>query len=141
MTPAALAAIHAACFTVPRPWSAAELADLIASPSTLLAEATDGFALARVAADEAELLTIAVRPEARGRGLGSALLRDVLAAAAARGAGRMVLEVAADNAAALALYRREGFAECGRRKGYYAAPDGRRIDALIMARAEGGTAR
>ena len=141
MTPAALAAIHAACFTVPRPWSAAELADLIASPSTLLAEASDGFALARVAADEAELLTIAVRPEARGRGLGSALLRDVLAAAAARGAGRMVLEVAADNAAALALYRREGFAECGRRRGYYAAPDGRRIDALIMARAEGGTAR
>lgn len=141
MTPAALAAIHAACFTVPRPWSAAELADLIASPSTLLAEASDGFALARVAADEAELLTIAVRPEARGRGLGSALLRDVLAAAAARGAGRMVLEVAADNAAALALYRREGFAECGRRKGYYAAPDGRRIDALIMARADGGTAR
>lgn len=141
MTPAALAAIHAACFTVPRPWSAAELADLIASPSTLLAEASDGFALARVAADEAELLTIAVRPEARGRGLGSALLRDVLTAAAARGAGRMLLEVAADNAAALALYRREGFAECGRRRGYYAAPDGRRIDALIMARAEGGTAR
>jgi len=141
VTPAALAAIHAACFTVPRPWSAAELADLIASHSTLLAEASDGFALARVAADEAELLTIAVRPEARGRGLGSALLRDVLAAAAARGAGRMVLEVAADNAAALALYRREGFAECGRRRGYYAAPDGRRIDALIMARAEGGTAR
>lgn len=141
MTPAALAAIHAACFTVPRPWSAAELAELIASPSTLLAEASDGFALARVAADEAELLTIAVRPEARGRGLGSALLRDVLTAAAARGAGRMVLEVAADNAAALALYRREGFAECGRRRGYYAAPDGRRIDALIMARAEGGTAR
>lgn len=141
MTPAALAEIHAACFTVPRPWSAAELAELIASPSTLLAEASDGFALARVAADEAELLTIAVRPEARGRGLGSALLRDVLAAAAARGAGRMVLEVAADNAAALALYRREGFAECGRRKGYYVAPDGRRIDALIMARADGGTAR
>lgn len=141
MTPAALAAIHAACFTVPRPWSAAELAELIASPSTLLAEASDGFALARVAADEAELLTIAVRPEARGRGLGSALLRDVLTAAAARGAGRMLLEVAADNAAALTLYRREGFAECGRRRGYYAAPDGRRIDALIMARAEGGTAR
>lgn len=134
MTPAALAAIHAACFTVPRPWSGAEIAGLVAAPGAVLAQHPQGFALARVAAGEGELLTIAVRPEARGRGIGAALLSEILAGAAARGAERIFLEVAADNAAALALYQRGGFAVCGRRKGYYVAPDGHRIDALILAR-------
>lgn len=129
-----LAAIHATCFTTPRPWSATELGALAAAPDAILVTEAGGFALARVIADEAELLTIAVRPEARGQGIGGRLLRETLARAAARGAGRLILEVAADNDAALRLYRREGFAGIGRRKGYYATPDGRRIDALVLAR-------
>jgi ribosomal-protein-alanine N-acetyltransferase len=56
-----------------------------------------------------------------------------VAGAAARGATRLFLEVADDNAAALALYARAGFSEAGRRPGYYARPDGVRQDALILA--------
>src|SRR6204780_3077030 len=78
-----------------------------------------GMILARVAADEAEILTIAVDPGRRGRGLGSALLRAAMARAAALGAGAMFLEVAVSNAAARALYARHGFAEAGLRRQYY----------------------
>ena len=125
--PETLAQLHAACFTRPRPWSAAEFAGLLASPDTLLAAAPDGFGLARVTLDEAELLTLAVAPAARGRRLGPRLLAELMAQAAARGATAMLLEVAADNAPARALYARAGFAEVGRRRGYY---DG--IDALVL---------
>jgi [ribosomal protein S18]-alanine N-acetyltransferase len=84
--------------------------------------------------DEAELLTIAVHPDAQGQGVGTALMADFLKQAAARGAGRAFLEVADDNAAARALYARAGFAAVGRRKGYFSAPGGRKIDAVVMAR-------
>ena len=128
-TPEALARLHAAAFVSPRPWSAAEFATLLASPHSLLTVAPEGFALARVLAQEAELLTLAVAPGARRRGLGRALLEGCLAQAARRGAGAMFLEVAADNAAARALYARAGFAETGLRRGYY---DG--TDALVLRR-------
>ncbi|TVQ58256.1 MAG: GNAT family N-acetyltransferase [Rhodobacteraceae bacterium] len=132
----ALAAVHAAAFASagPRPWSAAEIANLAAARGGVLAvdaaSPVRGFALARVAADEAELLTLAVSPTARRRGVGAALLDAVIGRSAAAGATRLTLEVGAGNEAALALYRRAGFAEVGRRSGYLAAgPDG---DALIM---------
>lgn len=128
--PADLARLHAAAFRRPRPWSAAEFAALLARPETLLAVAPQGFALARAVADEAELLTLAVAPEARRCGLGARLLAQVLEAAAARGATALFLEVGTDNAAARALYARAGFAEAGRRRGYH---DG--SDALILRRA------
>lgn len=133
--PRALAALHAAAFTVPRPWTAEELAALLAHPGAVLAAAEQGFALARVAADEAELLTIAVAPAARRRGLGRQLLARVLTAAAGRGARSVFLEVAADNAPARALYAMAGFAEAGRRRGYYGG-----ADALVLRRplASGG---
>lgn len=123
MTAAELARVHAAAFTVPRPWTAAEFATLLAAQGTLLISAEAGFALARVIADEAEILTIAVAPPLRRQGLASRLLAGVLAEAAARGATTAFLEVAADNAAARALYRSAGFAEAGRRAGYYGAGD------------------
>ena len=125
--PEALASLHAACFTSPRPWSAAEFADLLAQPDTLLATAPNGFGLARVTLDEAELLTLAVAPDRRAQGLGTRLLADLMAQATARGATAMLLEVAADNAPARALYARSSFAQVGRRPGYYAG-----TDALIL---------
>lgn len=134
MTPADLARLHAASFTTPRPWSAAEFAGLLASAGSFLIRDPDGFALARAVADEAEVLTLAVAPAARRQGIGRRLLAGLLAEAAARGCRSVFLEVAADNAAALALYRRAGFTVAGRRPAYYAAPDGRRIDALVLAR-------
>ncbi|RAI57221.1 ribosomal-protein-alanine acetyltransferase [Roseicella frigidaeris] len=89
-----------------------------------------GFVLARAAGGEAEILTLAVRPPARRRGLGGALLAGALAGAVARGAAAMFLEVAAGNAAARALYAGQGFVEVGRRRRYY--PDG--SDALVLRR-------
>lgn len=132
MTPAALAALHARCFTTPRPWSEAEFAELLGTPFTFLLTAPSGFLLGRVIAGEAELLTVAVAPEARRLGSGRALLAGFAQAARARGADSAFLEVAEDNAPARALYAAAGWAEAGRRRGYYHTPDGRRIDALVL---------
>jgi ribosomal-protein-alanine N-acetyltransferase len=93
-----------------------------------------GFALGRQAADEAELLAIGVLPDARRMGVGRRLLDAVIEHGRAHGAARLVLEVRADNDAALALYRRAGFAEVARRVGYYATPGDRSPDARVLAR-------
>ncbi len=130
-TAARLADIHAAAFSTP--WDAASLETLLDQVGVFALEEADGFILLRAVADEAEILTLAVRPSARRRGLGDRLVRSGGAAAAARGATRLFLEVADDNAAALALYADAGFVEAGRRPGYYARPDGGRTDALILA--------
>lgn len=136
MTEAArLAAIHAEAFDGPdeTPWGAAAFADLLGQAGVFAVEAPDGFILMRAVADEAEILTLAVRPGARRRGEGGRLVGEGVLAAARRGAARVFLEVAEDNAAARALYARAGFAEAGRRPGYYAGADGARRDALILA--------
>ena len=132
---APLAALHGACFPLAERWDQAAMAELLAMPGCFAV--TDGagaepsgLALARVAADEAELLTLGVRPVARRQGLARALLHRLGAEAARRGAGALFLEVAVANPSALALYRAVGFAEVGRRRRYY--PDGG--DALILAR-------
>ncbi|MEL7462931.1 MAG: ribosomal protein S18-alanine N-acetyltransferase [Pseudomonadota bacterium] len=130
----ALAALHAAAFAPERGWSAEEIADLAATGALIAEDADRGFALISLAADEAELLTIAVAEEARGAGIGAALLNAAEGVAAKNGATRIFLEVAADNAAALALYRKSGFEEIGRRPAYYSRPEGR-IDALMLAKA------
>lgn len=135
MTPAALARLHGLCFTTPRPWSAGEFSALLAQPDVMLVSGPSGFALGRLAADEAEVLTIAVAPGARRRGLGRRLLAGLVAEVAAGGAATVFLEVAADNGPARALYRAAGFVEAGRRPGYYRLPDGTRGDALLLRRA------
>ena len=83
--------------------------------------------LARVAAEEGEILTLAVAPAVRGKGLGRALLQAAITHARALGAQTMFLEVGVDNPAALALYTALGFAKVGNRKAYY---NGR--DALVL---------
>lgn len=98
------------------------------------ADGPTGFLLGRIVADEAEVLTLAVDPASRRRGIGARLVAAFLAEAAARGAGRAFLEVAADNAAARALYAAAGFAEVARRRGYYRDPAGGAVDALVLAR-------
>ena len=128
---ARLAEVHAAAFSAP--WDAAAFEALLDQPGVFCIEEQDGFILIRAVADEAEILTLAVRPSARRQGLGARLVREGAIAAASRGATRLFLEVADDNAAALALYARAGFIEAGRRPGYYSRPDGGRQDALILA--------
>ena len=116
--------IHAGAFA--HPWSAARVRALLRARSTLGSAALDpgdrplrGFALSRLAADEAEILTIAVDPAWRRRGVGRDLLRAICGSAALAGARAMFLEVDEDNAAALALYARFGFIKVGERAGYY----------------------
>lgn len=134
MTPKDLAHIHAACFDTPRPWTSDEFAAFLASHGTfLVALPPHGFALGRTIADEAELLTIAIAPDARRRGLGRALLAQYSATARTRGATRSLLEVSAENTAAQALYTGAGYRVTGRRPRYYITPEGRAIDALVMA--------
>lgn len=122
---APLAALHAASFE--RAWDAATLSHMLASPGIFAFVHDDGFVLARAIADEAEILTLAVRPAARGKGLGRALLQAAINKARQAGAETMFLEVGADNPHALALYAGLGFAKVGARKAYY---DGR--DALVL---------
>jgi ribosomal-protein-alanine N-acetyltransferase len=132
MTPEALARLHAACFETPRPWSAAEFASLIGGPGSLLVAEADGFVLGRALAGEAEILTLAVRPEARRKGAGTRLISGFIAAARNAGAGTVFLEVAADNTAARGLYHSTGFVEAGRRRAYYRTPQGDDVDALVL---------
>lgn len=133
--PAALARLHAQCFTTPRPWSEGEFADLLRDPACLLQTRMRGaellgFALLRQVLEEAELLTLAVIPSARRQGIA----QDLLLAGTARmpDADQCILEVARDNMAARALYARLGFVEAGCRPRYYRAPDGTTTDALIL---------
>ncbi len=132
MTPARMAVLHRASFTTPRPWTEAEFTDLLARPGTLMETAEHGFALLRVTMDEAELLTIATAPDARGRGIAGEMLSRILARAAEAGARACFLEVAADNGPARRLYARAGFALVGMRRQYYRMPDGTATDAIVM---------
>ncbi|HZV84470.1 MAG TPA: GNAT family N-acetyltransferase [Brevundimonas sp.] len=127
-----LADLHAGAFDAP--WDAAAFATLLDQPGVAAAVTPDGFILIRTVAGEAEILTLAVRPAARRRGVGADLLAQALILAAAGGAGRIFLEVAEDNTAARALYAGAGFAEAGRRRGYYGRKDGPAADALVLAR-------
>ena len=79
--------------------------------------------------DEAHVCNIAVHPDHRQRGLGNAVLRALLKHAKAAHLGRVTLEVRPSNTAALALYKKNGFAEVGRRRGFYTKPT---EDAVIM---------
>lgn len=128
---AALAALHAEAFPPAERWGADALRLLLEMPGAFaLLVPGEGFVLARVAADEAEILTLAVVPAARRRGVGGRLLAAALARALAGGAATMFLEVSVANEAARALYGAAGFAESGRRRRYYA--DG--SDALVLSR-------
>lgn len=130
MTPQTLARIHAAAFPDERGWTAQEFCDLIASRHTHLTTATQGFALWRAIADEAELLTIAVDPSAQNTGIGRHLMAAWMTRAA-RTATSAFLEVAADNQAAVALYANFNFQTIGTRPNYYIRPNGH-ADAVLM---------
>lgn len=130
MTPADMARIHRHAFSQQRPWSEAEFDALIAQPHTHLTSTAQGFALWRGMAGEAELLTIAVLPDAQRAGIGTDLMQAWMTQAA-RNCEEAFLEVAADNHAARALYEKCGFGLVATRSAYYARP-GSAVDALVM---------
>ncbi len=126
-----MARLHARCFEPG--WDERAMRALLTGAGAFgrIAEAPDdviAFALLRWVIDEGEVVSMAVAPEWRRRGLGCRLLADALIAVTTFGVRRVTLEVAADNAPAQALYRRLGFATVGRRRGYYGG-----VDADILA--------
>ncbi|MFO1160852.1 MAG: ribosomal protein S18-alanine N-acetyltransferase [Reyranellaceae bacterium] len=133
------AVLHGSAFAAAgeRGWTRREIAELLATPGTagLLLRDGDhdvGFALHRVVAGEAELLTIAVHPASRRRGAGRRLLAATVAQLRAAGAIALFLEVAVDNRAARQLYEAAGFQTIGVRPAYYRRSDGGAADALVM---------
>jgi len=130
-----LAAIHGQAFD--HAWSEPNIHELLSSAGAfaLVAE-NDGaplaFVIARTAADEGEILTLATLPRARRGGLARALMTGAADFARKRGVRRLLLEVGEMNVAARALYDALGFETVGRRRGYYASPGGGE-DALVLA--------
>jgi ribosomal-protein-alanine N-acetyltransferase len=139
-----LARLHRSCFR--EPWSRADLSQLLAMPGAfgLVARCRErtafgvdalrsaGFALARIAGDEAELLSIGVAPPFRRRGIAAALLRACMERCRAAGCRAMFLEVAIDNQAAQRLYETHGFQRVGIRPDYYRHADGSHSHAYTM---------
>ncbi len=120
-----------------RVWTRQDIAELVASPgvSGLLLQAAGkdiGFALCRAAADEAELLSIAVHSSCRRQGAGRALLQAVVDHLRDSGVRTLFLEVGIDNPAASALYEHAGFQAVGRRAAYYRRGQAQPADAIVM---------
>ncbi len=132
-----LASIHAEGFELP--WTAQAFTELLAMPGTYAEVALElgepaGFIMMRIAADEAEVISIATRPYAQRRGIGRALIDRQFTELSSRGIRKVFIEVAEANVPARALYAAVGFVEAGRRKKYYMLANGGRDDAIIMRR-------
>jgi ribosomal-protein-alanine N-acetyltransferase len=133
----AIAALHSRSFN--RGWSDGEIEQLLSDRSVLAHRACigghlAGFIMSRKAADEAEILSIAVEPSRRGRELGRRLLHLHLRQLAGAGVHSVFLEVGEDNVSACRLYRRAGFIDVGRREGYYPRAATQSVAALILRR-------
>lgn len=120
-----LANLHAKCFPH-KPWTKMDFADLQKSGCEIIAS-QNGFIVYRAVADEAEIITIGVAPDARRGGIAAAMLGIIEGDLKKRGVKHIFLEVAADNAPARNLYQNNGYAEIGVRPKYY---DG--VDAIMM---------
>ena len=134
---ARLAQLHGASFH--RGWGEGEFEVMLRERNTLvhrlkLGRRVIGFAVSRMGADEAEILSIAVDADYRGRGLSHNLLLTHLGHLAGRGIRTIFLEVEENNAPARRLYERTGFAIVGRRERYYKQADGEQLNALLMRR-------
>lgn len=135
---AEIAGMHARLF--PPGWDAAGIAKMLDNPAATsfvaqigMPKITIGFIMGQVAADEAEILSLGVAPELQRRGIGAMLVKALMRAAKRAEAKRLFLEVATDNAAALALYRRLQFSETSRRKAYYPRDTGAAVDAIVLS--------
>jgi ribosomal-protein-alanine N-acetyltransferase len=132
-----MADIHERSFF--RPWSAEEFEHMLSGREVVAdglfinhGKQLGGFVMSRIAADEGEILTIALDPSVRNKGLSSLLLKEHLHVLQQRCVNKVFLEVDENNVAALALYRAVGFRENGRRSGYYHGAAGRTTSAVMM---------
>ena len=134
---AAIAALHAVSFR--RGWSEQEVEGLLTdrhviAHRAMVGSAMAGFIMSRLVEDEAEILSVAVAGQRRGRGLARNLLNLHLRRLAALGARAVFLEVDEHNKAAIRLYDRAGFHEISRRPNYYQGPGGQAVAALVLRR-------
>ena len=138
---AAFAALHAAAFR--RGWSEDEIEQLLidrgviahrATVGTMTGRTLAGFIISRIAAGEAEILSVAVASARRGRGLSRKLLDLHLRRLAGLGVTTVFLEVDEDNAPARRLYARARFRDVGRRPAYYARANAAPANALVLRR-------
>jgi ribosomal-protein-alanine N-acetyltransferase len=134
---AAIATLHAASFH--RGWSEEEVERLLVERNVmthraLVGRRLAGFIMSRRAADEAEILSVAVSKACRGRGLARDLLQLHLRRLAGDGVRAVFLEVDETNMPAIRLYRRAGFRDVGKRPNYYAAPGAKPAAALVLRR-------
>jgi ribosomal-protein-alanine N-acetyltransferase len=132
-----IAALHAVSFR--RGWSEDEVETLLIDRAVLahrarLGRQFAGFILSRRAADEAEILSVAIDPRRRGRGIAGRMLDLHLRRLAGLAIRTVFLEVDEANESARRLYARAGFTEVGRRAGYYPKPDGRTSAAMVLRR-------
>jgi [ribosomal protein S18]-alanine N-acetyltransferase len=132
------AELHAALFEPA--WDAPSFAGLLAQQATVAFVARQGtpgenigFIVGQIAADQAEILSLGVRGDRRRQGVATQLMAALIGAARGRGVRALILDVAAGNMAALALYRRLGFQERGRRRAYYVAASAAPVDAVTFA--------
>jgi ribosomal-protein-alanine N-acetyltransferase len=133
-----IAALHAQLFNPA--WDAASITSSIEHPASasFIAQVREplvlaGFIIGRIAADEAEILSIGVAPEWQKRGIGRRMVEGLVRSARRAEVKRVFLEVASDNFAAGALYTGLGFRPAGGRKDYYKRADGKKVDAIILA--------
>ena len=134
VTAKALAALHAMHFTPS--WSEEDFVQHIVRATDRICARFDdkaliGFSLCRVAVDQAEILTILVRPDYQGQGLGAELLRQAEQDCIAQGADIIFLDVAVDNPAAISLYKKSGYTAYAKRPGYYRRAQGR-VGAILF---------
>jgi ribosomal-protein-alanine N-acetyltransferase len=138
---ASLAALHSASFR--RGWSEDEFERLLLDRSVLahratLGQRTVGFIISRIAAGEAEILSVAVARAQQGRGLARRLLDLHMRRLAGLGVCTVFLEVDDDNVPARRLYARSAFRQVGRRDGYYARPGSEPSGAALVLRRDIG---
>lgn len=129
-------AVHRGCFA--ESWGERAIAELLAMPGSFGLLATidgqpAGLAMAYSVEAEGEILTLCVLPAHRQRGIAAGLLMAVLDKLVRQGCRRVLLEVAADNMPAHALYGKAAFKEVGRRVGYYRRSASLNIDAVVLA--------
>ncbi|PWG17645.1 GNAT family N-acetyltransferase [Salibaculum griseiflavum] len=132
MTPADMAVLMARAMPDARPWSEAEFADLAARPGTILTGDARVLVIGQVVAEEAEIFMVLTDPAHRRTGLARDALARFEQAAREAGAIRTILDVAADNDAARALYDRAGYVCIAERRAYYPRPEGDAVAAHML---------
>jgi ribosomal-protein-alanine N-acetyltransferase len=132
-----LSQLHRASFH--RGWGADEFEQILIERNALahrlrLGRTVIGFIVSRTAADEAEILSVAIASNQRGRGYSRTLLHTHLGHLAGHGLKKVFLEVEENNRPARALYERAGFRVVGRRERYYKDASGEQLNAVVMQR-------